>query len=427
MYNTHFKRWGPAFDKNKKKGRSGNPVGPSNGKRVRAKVLHQPKSPQVPETPRPILPAFTPRIYRKTEVTLISVGNYTDLLLRALTWNSFSIIPSHTASSLPPTWKDISDQIWGATQLMVNGSMEKGGAALRRSFDSLWRSGVIRNNDPAIMVKFWRICYRLNKVDGSIRSSCEADETATLSVLKSFLDYMRGLAEIHAIEEKGVKQLPLLQLLDAVSRTSTDRLQDTFEVAYRRTIDVMESRLGRQHLTVLEMRSNYLKYWANEPLARSIFMESYPVILDTAEREYGPTGEPTLRALHDFVYALYYNVNDRALTARIARNAYKRARKAPGVQERPQWGIAAQTFAFTAKLLAMISLEDCRFEDCRNYLEEAIVRLGLGDRQCCTRALMLGDILQNRLLEWGRLDEAAYWSDQKVLIGRRIDNWESAQ
>lgn len=423
MYNTRFKKWGENFDKNRKKGRDTSPIRPINGKRTRPKALDRPNLGRVSTPPSTsILPPLAPKSYRDTEITLVLAGDYTANLLNTFTWDSFQITPPNATTELAQTWKHIGDQIWGATQLMIDGSMSKGMKSFNRVCDLLMRSGVVRASDPTMMVKFWRICHRLNRTDEKILSSRNPNGVNYRHILKSFLVYLRHLAKIYSVKDTDSKQHPFLQLLDAVVRTPQDRLLNTIEVAYRRTIDVMESRLGPQHLTVLEMRSNYLKYWGNKNLARSLFLERYPVLLDSAERHFGRTGKPTIRVLHDFVYAAYYDINDRTLAGKVARDALERVKAMCSLQENLSWDMTTQTYAFTAKLLAIMCLEDGRLVEYRDHLEDAIATLRRGDRQCCTRAFFLAGILRRTLTEMGQLDEAATWSSQRLQIGRRIED-----
>jgi hypothetical protein len=259
---------------------------------------------------------------------------------------------------------------------------------------------VVRFCDPAMMVKFWRICYRL------YRSCCGIGD---FLLLNTFLRYVRGLVQIYHGRDH-----PLFQLLDALVRAPQDELLDTLKVSYLRTIKAMESRLGQQHAVVLNMWSNYLKHWNSEGLAHSLYMQRYRSLLDTAERQFGPTGENTIAVLHGFMYSGYYNLNDRILTVDLALRLYSRVKSMPCLQEVPWWCLPTQGFALAAKLLAIISLEAGQTGDCRRYLEVAIIRLGRGDRECRTRALMLTDMLHGWLIEWGEAGQAAVWSNWRL-------------
>ncbi|KAM7198266.1 hypothetical protein V8F33_005057 [Rhypophila sp. PSN 637] len=393
MYKTHFTKWGPHFDKNKKRGRSRSPTRPSKGRRTRPKTLHPSKLARVPGSASSVLPTLAPYPYRNAQIALVSVGNYTEDILKTISGDPFTIVPQNNTHCQARTWKHLGDQIWGATQLMMNGKMEKGMSVFSMACNQLWRSGAVRTSDAAMMVKFWRICHRLYRtertINGGVRGTDELRQHGSLE--STWSDNIRSctcsmLSTTRRMTSSwGLWGLPIVELLTPWSHASV-----------------------REHLTVLEMRSSYFKFWSNNDessSARGIFMERYPAILATAEQLYGRTGEPTIRVLHDLVYALNYNVKDRDLTTKFALDALERVQNTLRHKLYPTWGMATQTCSFTAKLLATISLDNGQRNECRAYLQDAITTLERGDRECRTRALTLADILQARLTEWGELDQ----------------------
>ncbi len=66
------------------------------------------------------------------------------------------------------------------------------------------------------------------------------------------------------------------------------------------------------------------------------------------------------------------------LTTEVSLKALKRLKATPCIKKKPPWGITTQTFAFTAKLLAAISLEEGRLAEGRARLQDAITTLARG-------------------------------------------------
>jgi hypothetical protein len=109
------------------------------------------------------------------------------------------------------------------------------------------------------------------------------------------------------------------------------------------------------------------------------------------------------------MYASYYNLNCPVPSTALALELHSRAKTLPCLQERPWWCLSTQGFALAAKLLAILSMKDSKFEDSQELMEDAITRLALGDLECRTRAMMLSNILCEWLEERGDVARARAW------------------
>jgi len=347
MYNTHFKKWGPDFDKNKKRGRSPGktPIRQGRGRRTRPRrvIDKQPREAESFAYFHILAPSHvalqSPGRYRNVEIALHSLKNYTSGLFHIFTWDNFKVIPPAGAPDLTSKWQHIADQCFGAAELIVSGRVTDGGKTLNQVCDTLRE--VIRICDPAMMVKFWRICYRLYKTCFKIGDFLLVD---------IFLRYVRGLVRIYHGGDH-----PLFHILDAIIRTPREDLFDTLKVSYLRTIKEMESHLGEEHAIVLHMWSNYLKYFDTQGLLHTLYILKYRRLLEAAESQFGLTGETTIVVLHGFMYAEYYNFHDRIMSADLALKLYSRVKGMPCLQEEPWWCLPTQSFALAAKLLAIFS------------------------------------------------------------------------
>ncbi|KAJ6260261.1 subunit P of phosphatidylinositol N-acetylglucosaminyltransferase [Drechslerella dactyloides] len=407
-----------------KKGRpSGQtPTAPTVGRRTRPKRLisQKPNTRMVPVACLvPTLSAIVPRLpdkYRNVEGAMYYTDSHIYALLNTFRWDRFKIItPSGVnAPDITLKWQHLSDQCFGATELIKSGFPDEGWKELGKIFKELQE--ILKFCDPAMMVKFWRICHRLH--EGPWPQS-----PGGVDVLSSFLRYVSSLVEIY-----HGKDHPLFKLLDAIVRAPQDQVIDTLKVLYRRTIKAMGSRVGQDHAIVLHMESNYLKYWAKEAPPRSLFAQDFRGLLGAAEQEFGPTGDTTIVVLHEFLYMAYYNLKDKNLTTELALELCRRVKTMPCLQAKPWWCLPTQGFSLAAKILAFNSLEANKREDCRIYLEDAIIRLGTGDKECRTRAMMLADRLYGLLNEWGDHDDAAMWgiwgaglvADQPCLVDETV-------
>lgn len=111
-------------------------------------------------------------------------------------------------------------------------------------------------------------------------------------------------------------------------------------------------------------------------------------------------GHPNPAQLH-LRPALYYNYDDKALCSQLAEDLLARTADLPSANGQIQWSIETQSYAFASRVLANLALEKGDRAGWCAYLNSAISRLGIGDRECRTRAVMLLEDLKAELLKWG--------------------------
>lgn len=379
MYNSHFKKWGPDFDKNRKKGRGSQALISPRVKRTRPRRLSRP--PQLREPLALPVGLQTPNCFEYLEAVIISVHEYASgmLLDGKWSWDTFTIIAPAETPDYSSAWQDISDQCFGASTLFARGCISEGMKTLDHVCEKLRE--VARSNSPGLLVKFWRIVryfYKTSQLFSNLR------------ILFHFLGYFRQLVHIF-----HPRNHPLFRLLDALVRVRGEHLLDTLRVAYRRTIDSMEEPLGETHAVIVHMWSNYLKYWNYGGLAPTFLIPRYRFLLNEAESQAGPMGENTIAVLHGFLYAAYYNAADPDLAIELSLKLFRRTKKMPCLQNKPTWSLATQGFALAMKVLGTLHQATNRLLEFHDDIEDAINLLARGDRECQTRSLMLADLFRD--------------------------------
>ena len=145
--------------------------------------------------------------------------------------------------------------------------------------------------------------------------------------------------------------------------------------------------------------SKKLGPWGTGCDKQSMTLDKNLYMLRMAEQQFWGTGESTISVLHSFMHASFYNLNCpvRSVVLALELHSFPAFMKGfAGVCPR-------RASLFAAKLLANLSMKDGRFEDCREFMEDAITRPALGDLECRTRAMMLSNILCDWLEEWAML------------------------
>jgi len=342
----------------------------------------------------------TPNCFRYLEVVVTSVNDYASGLFDDgnWSWDRFQVMPPAETHNHTSAWQDIADQCFGASTFFAYGSISEGMKTLNHVCEKLRE--VTRSSTPGLLVKFWRIAWYLYKPHQFF---------GDLRILFGFLHYFRHLAHIFHPEAH-----PVFRLLDALVRVREEHFLGTLRVAYRQTIVSMEAHLGKTHAVVIHMWSNYLKHWDCNGLAPAILMQRYQILLEDAESQASPTGENTIVVLHGFLYAAFYNAADPNLAIKLSLALFDKVKTINCLQERPTWSLAMQGFALAAKVLGTSSKAANQPTECCRYMEDAILTLARGDRECRTRALMLADLFRGWLLEWGEVGQAAAWEGWKA-------------
>lgn len=327
----------------------------------------------------------SPDKYRRQELTVHCVQNYISVLFQNRGWmaDMFGMFPPAGTSDHSAAWQQVSDQCFGASVLIQGSSVKQAFQTLDGIFQSL--KPLASSNEPSMMVKFWPMCHRLHGICVDIND---------YQLLYTFLRYIRELTRNYLGTEH-----PMFLLMDALSSVEWGEMISTLRVGYLKSIHCMESAIGADHVTVLSMWSNYIKYWDRQSLHQAVFIANFTRLLTAADAQFGRKSEKAISVLHGFTYASFYNFDDQMLSRQLAEDLLERTRELH-INGEYQWGFESQSFAFSSKVLALLCLRENRRDESRTYLADAISCLGHGDRECKVRAVMLAEDLEGWLTSW---------------------------
>lgn len=387
MYSTHFKKWSPQFNKNKKAGNG--PEATSRIKiprtRVRRHANHQQNKSEFRFYDiRPRLSSSVRLSEGHTDQR--AVMNFAEVYVYGLfdtfsfSSNLFDIIVPAGTPDHSMDWQLISDECFGAVTLLAEGKHLES----RQTFNILCErlQKIIGSNDCAMIIKLWPICIRLYKTGLPL---------GDFSMLGRFLHFFQRLA-LKAYPQNH----PIPNLLKVLRQTPAKELLKILQTGYLRTIHCLENRLGFGNAVVLSTWSNYMKKCNHQALPADALTSRYHYVLQEAESSFTPTATRTIEILHGYTYAAYYNNNDSALTWDLSLKMVDLADSSELMGGRPEWCLATQGYAMAAKLLYVLSEDIGHGETGITILRSAIARLQQGDRECRTRALMLSSILGER-------------------------------
>jgi hypothetical protein len=312
---------------------------------------------------------------------LNSIPDYIHALFQTFSFSSdtFDIIipPGVTDNSM--VWQQLSDKSFGATTLMMKGFHSEGRASFSLLCDKL--RGVLVQKDIAMIIKLWRICIRLYKA---------GQELQDFTFLQGFTRYFHGLAASLYGDNH-----PITHILGTIVRIPVNDLPDTFRICYHRTVECLREGTSFTNAVALHTWSNFLKSCDSHAVPIDILISGLGSTLAAAEHIYTPTGEKTITILHGYMYAAYYNAQDYNLTQNLASDLIDRVKTLPCLQERTTWCIDTQTYALSVKLMLSLAKTTEEKYASQGHMADAILKLGIGDRECQTRAVMLADILDD--------------------------------
>lgn len=119
-------------------------------------------------------------------------------------------------------------------------------------------------------------------------------------------------------------------------------------------------------------------------------------------------------------YALYYLGTDRDDANDKMTDLYVSTKSRVDEQDRLSWSLPTLAFAFSARIYASMQSEHGNRQESLEILYHAVQRLMSGDRECCTRALMLCQIATRWARRWNMVDQAHFQRSMIDTIKDRI-------
>ncbi|KAF5568695.1 subunit P of phosphatidylinositol n-acetylglucosaminyltransferase, partial [Fusarium phyllophilum] len=376
MYTTHFKKWGPRFNKNRRTNDAEVARSTINVPRTRPRRLvdHIPSRPGLPLLqPNPSADTILSDGATKQRSIMSSSEVFVYGLFDTFNFSSnlFDIIVPSGVPDHSPVWQHISDECFGVTTLLEAGEYTES----QQTFNILCErlKDVFGSNDCGMIIVLWPICIRLHQT-GQLHNN--------YALLEYFLDLLRLLAH-----QRYLRGHPIPNLLKVLRQTPAEERLEILRAGYLQTIRSLERRVGFGNAVVLSMWSKYLKRFNGQELPASALTSRYENVLQEAENSFTETGTRAIEILHGCIYAVYYNANNQMLTWDLASKMVERA-ESIGLDQ-PQWCLATQGYAMAAKLLYTVSEHTGHGSEGEKILWDAITRLASGDRECRTRALMM--------------------------------------
>ncbi|GKU07240.1 hypothetical protein FLAG1_10006 [Fusarium langsethiae] len=385
MYTNQFTIWSPEFNKNRNSAGT-RPVPSSNGKRIRPRRYGgqvQSRSHLRNLRPHPSTDIQLSDGYTRHRAFLNSIEVYVYGLFdsSSLSADMFDIIVPAGSTDQSLAWQLIGDEFFGFTTLLERNQHAEAWQTYSIIGDRL-DAIVGCENDYAMIIKLWPICIRLINASILYRSDW---------ILSGFLNYLRRLSMERY--KQGTQDHPIPKLLTFLCQIPIGELLNVVQMGYLRTVHCLENRLAFGNALVLSTWSNYMKKCEHQALPADILISRYSTVLQAAKDSFTPTGTRTIEILHDYIYAAYYNAGDHQLTWNLALETINLARTPGLMGEQPTWCLAIQGYALAVKLMYILSpvmgLRDLAVAE----MELAIERLGRGDRECHTRAVMLTGLL----------------------------------
>lgn len=389
MYLSRFQKWEEC-----RKNKTQSTPNPSKPEMARARTRQKKKTKDSPvfEALFRILSANvastltpkSPHTCRQQEIVLQSVHSCTFGLFESHGWgfDKFSIFPTTPLTpNLADSWQQIADEAFGASVLFEKEKNAEATQTLQGVFSLLHTA--LSSPDPAMLVKFWGVARRFSDI-----GIMKGDQR----LLLHFLQYCKSFLSDHQNNH------PLLPVLVSLTRINQDALYDTLRIGYLKSIHSLKTFVRGDHATVLAMWSSYIKYWDTGKVAEAALAECYGVLIEEADRTSGDKHSSTsISVLHRALYAAHYVLDDAEMTTTWASDLLARSFEILGHRNQWQWGAEAHAFAFASKLLALTLKGQGDIEGMKRFYLQAIDCLQKGDRECQTRAIMLGGDLEQTL------------------------------
>ena len=297
-------------------------------------------------------------------------------------------------------WQFLSDQTYGASTLINCKQHAKAMVTLESCLKNI--EELAKTYDPSLMVKFWRICLAMRGIDGRGRQ---------FHALQRLFDVMQ-----RAFSQSFGAAHSLSCLIQSLRQVSPEDFKATLRIGFDKTIRMLASLVGDENAVVLHMWSHYFKYWDKQYLAQDTFILKFDLLWHRIHSSHDYLSEEAIAISYYYSYAVYYLGDVPVLGEYMMRDLFHLTTIYLRLQPVVRWTLPTLAFAFSAKAVATIDQKKGRKDLCISLMDFAIDVLEHGDRECRTRAVLLGAILKKWLSRWGMLREAQRRSEQVALM-----------
>lgn len=343
--------------------------------------------------------------YRNQEQIIYSIDRYVHGIFdgRGSGWtaNLTDFVNSGARSSKIKEWQFLADQSYGASTLVNAKLPDQASKTLDQCLGGIKMAA--SHQDPSLMMKFWRICLEMRGIDGRGRRFNAVERLFS------------GLEE--TFSETFGSESALSILIKSLRQVSSEDFKNTVRIGFEKTLRTMVLLTGDENAMILHMWSHYFKYWDVQFLSRPTFLLKFDLVWHKIHDKHRLGSEPAIAISYYYTYAVYYLGDSRELGEEMIRQLFIQTTRYLQSQQALRWTLPTLAFAFSAKIQATIERQYGRLDFCRAALNFAIETLMVGDRECRTRAMMLGQILARWERRWD-LPNNAEWQLARVSLIR---------
>lgn len=173
------------------------------------------------------------------------------------------------------------------------------------------------------------------------------------------------------------------------------------------------------------MWSHYFKYWDRQYLVKDTFLLKFDLIWHRIHSSHHFLSEPAITIDYYYAYAAYYLGDVEQYSERMLRHLSHLTTLFLQKQSVLRWTLPTLVFAFSARVVAAIDREKGRKDFCISTMRFAVETLHGGDRECRTRAVMLGQILARWSRRWDMPVVAEAESTRVIRILSEMGGWRT--
>lgn len=235
----------------------------------------------------------------------------------------------------------------------------------------------------------------------------------TFSVFLSHLKKM--ISDMHGLHH------PFTQILSSLLEIEKepDRLRDNIRLGHEITIRTFEEIFSRNHHSVLQMWSRYLKNYDNKRPHASPFFTTLDRAIENSRSSTSLPDGIRLSLLYEHTFASHYHSDDQELRVQLAGELMRRASAMRPATAQPQYDLVSRSIYLAASIL------EAHYNFIRDTARlpnvvDAIGWLQQGDTECRVRAAGLSKKLAGTYKKCGLLAECSAEYKRAARIGSSI-------
>ncbi|KAI1823230.1 Clr5 domain-containing protein [Xylaria intraflava] len=252
-----------------------------------------------------------PELLNDQEVPISISRNYTIDLSGSQRWNCIVLnmsepSPSGGQNNSIIRFCDAETAYVNTIHQLRSGRIQDAFQCLNKLFDSMTGSKLYLH--PKYLTGFWLLCH-------GVYNACTWINDADFNLLRELLCFHGQNAATCFQTSATPSSHPVVSLMRSVARMSRDNpsvMKQTFRNAYRAAAESLEEKLGPNHPVVLVTWTDYFWYFNFPVDAAKNLVARQETALREAELTAGREADVTICLLHNFVFFLFYCIDDSA-------------------------------------------------------------------------------------------------------------------